>query len=503
MQVVLVPIDNRPVTFVFPQMISKIACVEAIVPPREMMGSLTAHTDATVLQTWLNTTLRKNWSDGALVCMDSIIYGGLIPSRRTDLPSAEALDRVKNVRHWKQLTNRLRDVYIQSNIMRVSDNYDNVEEKPYWSRYGREIFAWSEGMHRLSTATGADQLRPGELEQMEARIPADIRQDYLETRRRNFQVNRRLIDFVESGDIDLLIFSQDDSGQFGLNVHEKERLLQEGEKRNLPNVLAYAGADEVLMTMLGHWLIQRAGKAPVVDLVYSPASGEAITSRYEGQTIGDSVRAQLHAGGLKLAGDAQPQFRVIIHTDGERQGDHIMLAGQPDLRTLNTSASAAATVKMLEESTVPCVICDVAYANGSDPILVEMLLEKITEKPELLLKLWGYAGWNTTGNTIGCALSMATARWFAEHTGRGPDAVAHLKNALFVRLSDDWAYQAEVRKEISNDLSIQKLHDLMTPRLTKISDALGYRPARVELALPWNRSFEVEIAVNGTLQPAR
>ena len=150
--------------------------------------------------------------------------GGLITGRRSleDLKTITArLDRIKK---WKSLCQMPLTIMAQSSIMRISDNYDNTEEKEYWAKYGREIFEWSACLHKL--AQGEKPI-PGLLESLERRIPEPIRKDYLDTRRRNFSINMSLLKGME-GDktqrfLDYLIFSQDDSGAYGLNVSEKRK----------------------------------------------------------------------------------------------------------------------------------------------------------------------------------------------------------------------------------------------------------------------------------------
>jgi hypothetical protein len=111
--------------------------------------------------------------------------------------------------------------------------------------------------------------------------------------------------------------------------------------------------------------------------------------------------------------------------------------------------------------------------------------------PERLQKLWGYAGWNTTGNTAGSALALGTARWAAERQGINTEEA--FKEALFVRLADDWAYQTKVRDELKSP-DLNDLKAKLSPHLQRIGAALKYQPSGITLAFPWNRLFEVEIS---------
>jgi hypothetical protein len=223
---------------------------------------------------------------------------------------------------------------------------------------------------------------------------------------------------------------------------------------------------------------------------YALPAGEFCQSRYEGQSIGNSVRAQIKACGLRsVDAEAEKQglanLRVIVHGGENGQGDHILLPGHQDLRIIDTKEAVASTLDLLKNSPVPCILCDVAYANGADPLLVQALLDQ----PNLLEKLYAFGGWNTSGNTFGSTLAMGIARWFADDALRAARA---LKDLLYIRIADDWAYQTQVRKHLSL-LSQDDLEARMRPLLTQISRALDYAPQREQISFPWNRFFEVEI----------
>lgn len=484
MQAVLLPIDDRPVTYTFPQMVARVAGVTVSVPPRNLLGSLQRPANPEALGEWMSNTLQKFNADAVLLCIDSFLYGGLISSRRGSETIAELTERASQVKFWRRLAGSNSPMLVQSSIMRISDNYDNTEEKQYWARYGREIFAWSALLHQLR-AKG--QSMQANLTVAEHRIPEDIRKDYLETRWRNFAINRKLLELTAEGFIDRIVFSLDDSGEFGLNVMEQQRLLTESQTLGLNGrVSSYAGADEVLCTLLSRWLVTNLKEAPRANVKYSSDNVATCESRYEGHSIGETIDAQIAAAGLiktQNGGD----FTVVVHGTDGLQGDHIKLPGHPEMTQLDTRRAVERTLKLIDESEMPCVLCDVVYANGGDPQLVEALLDQ----PERLKKLWGYAGWNTTGNTAGSALALGTARWAADR--QGIETGEAFKEALFVRLADDWAYQAGVRSELKSP-DLTELKAELTPKLQRIGEALDYHPERIGLAFPWNRLFEVEVA---------
>jgi len=516
MKILLVPIDDRPVTYTFPQLICKSAHVEPIVPPRSMMGSLTKAAQIEELFAFCENAVSKSAPDAAVICLDSLLYGGLITSRRTNDDFKTILERFERIKKWRQLAQSAGSklvVYAQSSIMRISDNYDNTEEKEYWQNYGRELFEWSACLHRLSksAADGEAKLIPGLLQSLESKIPEAIRKDYLDTRIRNFSINQTILRSLanKSSDknkdnsvLDYLVFSQDDSGEFGLNVSEKERLMSEAQNLGLSDkVAAYAGADEVACTLIARAMIDNAVKKegerarPVFAVAFSPRQTQSVASRYEGQKIGSTVEAQLKASGVKYSIDdlTSPTFTLVVHGPSERQGDHITLPGLPDLSQVDTRLAVESTLECLKEAQGDCIVVDVAYANGGDPLLVEALFEH----PDALKKIKSYAGWNTTGNTMGSAIALAIATWYSRlNEGTSEAITVQQKQCLFTRLLDDWAYQAKVRKILHGETSTQKLAEQISPYVKTISAAINIEP-RVRLSFPWKRTFEIEIGFEG------
>ncbi len=81
---ILLPADNRPITYLFPQLICQLANLAVSIAPRNLMGSLVAPTDIDALFQWLKETVAQTNNGAIFVCLDSLLYGGLIPSRRSN-----------------------------------------------------------------------------------------------------------------------------------------------------------------------------------------------------------------------------------------------------------------------------------------------------------------------------------------------------------------------------------------------------------------------------------
>ena len=136
----------------------------------------------------------------------------------------------------------------------------------------------------------------------------------------------------------------------------------------------------------------------------------------------------------------------------------------------------------------PYCIADILNANGADNGFVELLLKQDLNSDNF----FGYAGWNTTGNTLGTVLCCALVKYFASDFNK--DA---FKEVQLVRFLDDWVYQANVRKKLKADFEVSQLEALqneMKPYEEKLKEKLGLCCVELKYTYPWNRFFEVEIA---------
>src|SRR5262249_53753874 len=120
-----------------------------------------------------------------------------------------------------------------------------------------------------------------DLKALEAEIPQTVRDDFASRREKNFQINQDLIAMAKSGAIDFLVFSQDDTAEFGLNVWEKAQLVAQAKALGANNVVGYPGADETITTLMTRWLISTCPSPPKAAIQFSPNQGKDADSNYE------------------------------------------------------------------------------------------------------------------------------------------------------------------------------------------------------------------------------
>ena len=134
-------------------------------------------------------------------------------------------------------------------------------------------------------------------------------------------------------------------------------------------------------------------------------------------------------------------------------------------------------------------IADVRYANGADD---EFVSECVVDEPADMKHFFGYSGWNTTANATGSLMSVAVLKFIAQ--GKGYFDEKKFKELMFVRLADDWAYQANIRQMLRKGDS-RSCSELFKPYISKIAHYLGMREPDTAFYFPWNRTFEIGIVL--------
>ncbi|MDD3012300.1 MAG: DUF4127 family protein [Candidatus Gastranaerophilales bacterium] len=488
-KIAFIPLDNRPVSYSLPLQIGYLSAnTEVFIPPREYIGGLTHNTDIDQVLLWLNKILEDE-NISLIVCsLDSIVYGGLIPSRRSSDKEEIIKSRIDKFEQLIQKYKKEKNLklYAFSSIMRVSNNNYNEEEKEYWNKYGELIFKYSYLTDKISESP--DLSDQEELKDAFNLIPGDILEDYIQTRQRNSNINKYYLDLVKNDLIDFMVFSQDDTAKYGFNVQESKILKDLIIRQNLESrINVQTGADEIPSDLLIRGILEYFSKKILIYPIFSTESGRNVISRYEDRTIEASVFGQINLCGAKVANSPEEaDVLLLVHTPIVSQNDHCMAIHTE----IENFGAINYCISIIKDSKKPVLIADVACANGADNLLVKSLLGNGLD----LSKIYSYAGWNTTGNTLGTAISTGLSRYFAEKTQSFN--FDNFKKLLLVRFADDWAYQTVVRQKIraiTSEADTVLLDEELRPFVLNLAKKIDLHLSELDLSFPWNRTFEVEI----------
>ncbi|MEA5469942.1 DUF4127 family protein [Spirulina sp. 06S082] len=497
MRILYVPLDERPCNFDYPQAIANLQnSLELVVPPRNLLGDKKKPADRDRLWDWIEVTISD--CQGAILSIEMLVYGGLLPSRLHQDSEELLRDRLDRIAKLKEKYPDL--LILASNLIMRSPSYNSSEEEPdYYEEFGERIFRWG-WLQDKQQREGITETETEELNRIDRELPSEYLQDYRQRRKQNLSVNKKAIALVEAGIIDFLSIPQDDCAIYGFTASDRQEVVQEiSTKRLQKKINLYPGADEVGCTLLARICLQLRDIRRNIYVLYSSIYSEQIIPLYEDRPLGESLKAHILAvGGCLVSTPEAADFILAVNTPGQVMQE-AWDNPRKDLtytthRNLPFFVDRIAT--FLQEGK-PVAIADVAFANGGETELVE-LLDDFAAWDELL----AYGCWNTCCNTLGTVLATAIIGIDAS------DLQAITTNKIY-HLLEGWAYQTIVRMDLVKnylpaiDASYYNFNNKekeiqaeMKKRINAVWEKTMHNSFlqwqwEIEIFSPWQRMFEI------------
>lgn len=489
-KIVLLPLDERPCNYNFPFQLFNSEEINITRPFK--LGDKKKPADREEINEFLLESCKA--ADGLVISIDTLLYGGLIPSR---LHNSSKEDLTKELGLIKRLKNENPSlkVYAFQCIMRCPKYSSNDEEPDYYEDYGAQIHKIGELEHKVKLGMASEE----ELYPLYKVVKEEALLDYRSRRKLNLSLNLLTLDYVKEGIIDFLIIPQDDSAKYGFTAMDQEIVRDKIRRELLQDVvLMYPGADEIAMTLLSRVVNEMNQRRPKVYIKYASIHAPFIIPAYEDRSLGETLKYHLLAAGLS---QVESCYEADLILAVSAPASDMLEAAVQEVKNQNYGVERNLTefIYFIEEQIKagkPVTIGDNAYANGADLELIDLL-----NKRGLLLKLAGYAGWNTSSNTIGTAISEGVLYLY-----RG-NSKEH-KNFLVERFIEDAGYCAVVRNYVSTNklkelgmnyfdvvekdgivsqIVKDELYDFVNNRLTSIAKHINIK----SVYMPWRRMFEV------------
>lgn len=491
-KIVLLPLDERPCNYEYPE---KLFCHDEIQIVRpQKLGDKKTPASYESIASFLREACKD--ADGLVISMDMLLYGGLIPSRLHHETKETFLERIQLLREIRQ-TNKHLVIYAFQTIMRCPDYSSDDEEPDYYRICGKEI-------HELGVAVHLSRLGiEGEIPVKKAmeKVEPQYLDDYISRREVNRYMNVETLQLAREGLIDALVIPQDDSSKYGYAALDQKVIREKIREYNMEDkVLMYPGADEVELTLLSRMLNYLAGKQPKFYVKYASEMSKTIIPLYEGCTLSTTVKYHiLSAGGLVTESYEHADIVLILTAPAECMEEAVT---QPSEKlgycVERNIADLFELMKYCIRQKKIVTIADNAYANGGDLGII-----KILNNNNLLFAVDGYAGWNTSANTIGTAIAEGVNSFLFQKTE------AH-RRFLANRYVEDAGYCSLVRRSVTEKLPAsmnyfdvrepdgvvakmvkEELEQFVRESLSSIAEQITVK----KVTMPWSRMFEINLDV--------
>lgn len=506
--IALVPLDERPVNTRYPEMLGAIGGAIVLLPPKEIRGLGRQPAPVDAVGAWLREAAQT--ATAAIVSCEFLGCGNLIASRISQSSAAQILTRLNALPE----INAHCPVHAFSLITRVANSDDCVEEPAYWADWGTKFYRYAQLTHQAERGELSDM---EELTTLENKLPTDLKADWLTRRLRNHTVSLGLLDLAARGQVTSLRLTSDDTSPHGFPSRERD-WLQSWQQLIGPaltsRVMMHPGADEVGSALLAKVLLENAGRMPRVWPIYSLPGDEALVAPYEDRPVRETVEGQIAACGCALAGSAEAADIILgVATPSPRRTDYRPEFFESDrIERTNSYQQFLGILAVYQGHGIPVALADVAYPNGSDPLLSELILSE--DSPLSSGQLCAYGAWNTAGNTLGVVIAQAACTLLIDDD---PERTYAQRVFLAHRFLEDWGYQMLVRREARAEASrlwgrpepaaddqaeqtqlctfIERRLSILLTELQKRGIGIGLKLIPGSVHLPWRRTFEVDFVV--------
>lgn len=497
MKVIYIPLDERPCNYKYPIQIAEGSSLEIIAPPKDILNN--KKVPAKLDKLWRFVEEKIEECSYAVLSLDMLIYGGLLPSRLHELPLEVLLERLERIKRLKE--NNPKVIFYGFDLIMRVPSYSSAEEEPnYYEEYGEFIFKISWLKDKLERGV-AEEKDKEDYEKYINYVPKEFQQDYFERRDKNYKVTEHALKMVAKGIFDFYVIPQDDSALYGVQSQEQGKHRKTIENCNIGNkVYMYPGADEVGCTLISRIINHSSNKTPKVFVKFSSTLGPTIIPKYEDRPYLETIKYHIISCGMCLAdGSDDADVILMVNTPGTEMTESWCQGNPPSTNNSHRNLKEfVIAIKEYIKTGKKVALADVAYSNGADLELISLL-----NSEKILDKLCSYGGWNTNGNTLGTVLSAAVVSVYNYIN----------INFLIYRLIEDCGYQALVRQQVISELPNKGLSyydfkdkqswvEMRTKMLLEgfvnnnIKQSFeGYDIIINKVDFPWKRMFEVDLEV--------
>lgn len=503
-RIILIPLDTRPPCQKMVVDAGKMAGIQVITPPSEIMDYYTKKGDSKAIQKWLLENISQ--ADGAIISVDQLLHGGLLASREAQTTDVERLELINYLQNLRQKAGD-KPIYAFNILPRITPT-------PTLESDSKKIIKISRLIDEISIFQNADDIKL--VDDLKTEIDEDDLYTYLDLFKKNTAMNKDLIRLTEENVLTKFVIGQDDGEDFGVPNMEKRSLQNYLHALTVPpeKVMITKGADEVALSLLANFVQQKTDYRPKVYVAYNDDKAMGTVMPFMAGSVGSTVKEKLIMSNA-VEVNSPDKAGLILY----------VFIGSDD--NLSTQYKAASEIKKYLAQGKKVALVDLSkHFSAEETVFPELLKENVP-----INELISYAGWNTASNSIGTALANAVIYKAARPQFNTVNDVLALEynrlTLLYNRILEDYYYLKEVIDVLNvtlrlhgyenvNDLDMEHnyiwMNDLLQQDMAKRVWSLWHsssarqpiivqtpegnykltvRYLQAETFFPWPRTFEI------------
>ncbi len=504
-KILLIPLDSRPPCTNFVIDLAKIVNIEIIIPPDEILDNYKTPANQILVRQWLKDNIKN--VNFAIISTDMLIHGGLMASRLSEGSENDIVDTLQLLQEIHNQYPSI-DLYAFNIIPRLWVG-DSEETK----KYQTSILEFSKLKDIIYTFHNPIDIE--RQKEVEAKLPTNIKNNYLTLYAENEKLNKELINLIQKGVLKQLLIGQDDGQSFGIPNIIKRNLQHYLWQKNIAEnqVIITRGTDEIALTILGSINSTLQHHQPKIFVQYNDEKASSIVMPYMPHSVATTAKEKIEiAKGIQTTSIDSADFVLYVYI-GTKDNMQNRYASAQELKKLLESGYKVALVDLSENFEASETLFPVLKANHVP-----------------LNQLIAYSGWNTTSNSIGTAITQATLFTGKLHniTSEKDLATTYSNHLIFLtsRFLEDWYYLKSSHAKIDHLLKAQNIdvynlndsYNFANAQLQKemlqqsrilLNDSaytipikiqyndtyflLKVKDMKIDVNYPWPRTFEIDI----------
>ena len=302
---------------------------------------------------------------------------------------------------------------------------------------------------------------------------------------------------ARSGKFHYLAIGKDDNAPLSATHMEGRKLSLSTFDMSKDSFQILDGVDQLGLLLAVRACNEANGVKPKIYPLYAPGIGAGTLPQYSDARLQDSVPQQIIAAGATQAQSAETADLVLALNTPQDGIVKDATAADNQFFSSPVNRSFSQQIAQQLDAGRSVSLADVSYSNGADNGFMDYLANNIA-----LSALAAYNGWNTADNAVGYGIAQGLlAKNMAERSRI---------QLLRQRLIDDWFYQSNARRSVSEELEKHNKEDLKydlgaaeKPVLLEVTRSCQSLAAKYsftqgtkfKLSFPWKRLFEVDVEV--------
>ncbi|QUH22158.1 DUF4127 family protein [Alkaliphilus sp. B6464] len=485
MNIMLVPLDNRPSSTYYGEKIGRISRINILMPPVKIIGGKTTRGNVEEIEKWVRENANK--VDSFIISATMLNHGGLMHSRNytDDYYDSKVYDfqLIKDIK--TQYPEK--KIYLYDTIQRLAGSVWTIDDINNY----KNILEWAELIDKADNFD--DQRAKERIKFLKSVISKEYLNKYNIQRKLNHDLKLKMIELAEDGYVDYIIYSQEDAAEYGLHRLEQEELKNKIKTSGVEDkVKITCGADEIHMNLINLVIHEKYNTNSTFKINYSDDSKKDFVATFEDRPLEQTVKEHVEWFGGKIVED-NAEIEFYIYTPVEKMRMDMFISD---------------ITRALEEGKSVAII-DISYHD--DKIL---FMKSLDEKIDLS-KLATYSSWNTVSNMVGIGVSHAVSYNNLKNIKHNTRELEVHFNFLYERLIRDYIYDAIVRPEIidillSNGIdqynieneNLEEVEQSITKKVNFYEEKLlgDFHNGKVDykvknITLPWQRMFDIKVEV--------